>query len=403
MYRSQRIKVVAAAVLFMFVSSSVFSKPAPQAIAMGGGKLIPTIKFTEEYNDNIFSQNDSLFSTKSSMISRLAPVVQFLSEIDASYMAVTYTGDFGYYHSSSDDNYDDHTLSFDGLFRPTDLYTVGLGASLGHLHENRGEGSSEGINAELRKEPDEYDIDNANLLFDFGRDTARFGFTGTASHTKIKYTTNRKDTQFRDRRETDFGGRFYGRAGGKTRFFAEIGRKEFSYSTDPPLGPGIDSVNDVYYIGASWDATGKTSGSVRFGRLEKDFDSSELKDGDINVWDVDITWSPRTYSAFVFSTSQDANESNGTGTFIEARNTSLAWFHSWSARTRTTVSIGIGTDQFENSQREDDRQIYSLGVDYDWRRWVTVGATYSYIERDSNFNIFDFERNLFVVTFDISL
>ena len=403
MYSSQIIKVVAAALLFVFFSSSALSNPSPQAIDMRGGKLIPIIKITEKYDDNIFSQNDDLFDLTSSWITQLQPVIQFLSEKDANYLAITYTGDYGFYHDSRDDDYADHTLSINARLSPTDLYLVDFGVSTGHLHENRGEGSSEGVNAETRPEPDEYDIDNVNLLLDFGRDTARFGFTGTASHTNIDYTTNRSDTQFRDKRQTEFGGRFYGRVGGRTTFFVEAGRTEFRYKTDPPLNPSIDSDNNVYYVGVAWEATGRTTGSIKIGQLDKDFDADELDDGDINVWDVDIIWSPRTYSSFAFSTSKDAHESNGTGTFIEAQNTSLAWLHSWSDRTSTTVSAAFGKDEFDRSTREDDLETYSIGINYDWRRWLTVGASYAYADRDSNVDAFSFDRQLFSITFDLSL
>ena len=87
MYGSQKLKIVSAAALFFFVSSSALGKPSPQAISLGSGKLIPTIKITEKYNDNIFSQNDDLFDTTDTWISQLQPVVQFLSEVDASHIA----------------------------------------------------------------------------------------------------------------------------------------------------------------------------------------------------------------------------------------------------------------------------------------------------------------------------
>jgi hypothetical protein len=67
------------------------------------------------------------------------------------------------------------------------------------------------------------------------------------------------------------------------------------------------------------------------------------------------------------------------------------------------LAAAIGKDEFDNSTREDDLETYSIGIYYDWRRWFTLGASYAYVDRDSNFDALDFDRNLFSITFDMSL
>jgi polysaccharide biosynthesis protein VpsM len=103
------------------------------------------------------------------------------------------------------------------------------------------------------------------------------------------------------------------------------------------------------------------------------------------------------------NSSSTPKETNGTGSFIDAQDTSLTWLHAWSDDLNTTLSIADGTDEYERSFREDDRQNISLSLKYDWRRWATVGASYTYSERDSNQNLFDFEKNIFAVSLDMSL
>lgn len=375
--------------------------PEPQAVDIAGGKLIPLLKLSQKYDDNIFSQASS---EESDQITQIKPSVQWIQQIDTTSLAVTYSGDYGRYWDSDDDNYDDHTLSFDAMLSPSDFAAFDLGASYAKLHDNRGEGSSEGLNALSRPDPDEYDISNIELEADFGREDAMFGFRVNASKSDIEYQNNRNETVFRDRDERYLAARIYGKlSGGKTKFFVEASQEDFSYDEAPLLGGTLDSEEEGFAVGMEWEATAKTTGSIRVGEIEKEFDSVARGKDNVITWDVDITWSPRTYSTVILSASQAPMETNGTGTFIDARDYSISWMHSWSDILSSTIAFGQGEDNYGNSVRNDDRDMISIGVSYDWRRWMTIGATYSYSDRDSNNDAFDYEKNVFLINVDMSL
>lgn len=385
----------------LFSSTFTYSAPDPQSIELGGGKLIPTLEVVVKHDDNIFSQATQ---EESDTITQLKPRVQWLAQKGANSFAVTYTGDYGIFADSDDDDYDDHALSFDANLEPRDFLRADVSAFYGRSHDNRGEGSSEGVIALTRPEPDEYDIRNVEVELDFGRESAMLGWWLEAGYTDIEYRNNRTNTVFRDRDEAYVAARLYGKiSGGKTKLFVEASDKDFSYDNDPLLGGSIDSTEQGYAVGVEWEATAKTTGAIKVGRTEKEFDVRAKGEETLTVWDVDVTWSPKTYSHFLLSVSGSPNETNGTGDFIESRDYSVTWLHSWSDRLNSTVSYSRGDDDYFQSNREDDRDIYSFGVNYDWRRWVTVGAQYSYTERDSNQNTFDSEKNVFLVNFDMSL
>ncbi|MFT7307082.1 MAG: hypothetical protein ACI9P7_002353, partial [Candidatus Azotimanducaceae bacterium] len=106
------------AVTLLFIGSVAFAAPDPQSIEVGGGKLIPTLSIVNKHDDNIFSQATS---EESDTITQLKPSVQWLQEKDTTQLAVTYSGDYGLYWDSNDDDYDDHNLSFDAGFSPSDI------------------------------------------------------------------------------------------------------------------------------------------------------------------------------------------------------------------------------------------------------------------------------------------
>jgi len=88
------------------MSASAMAAPEPQATELGGGKLIPQLSVGLKHDDNIFSQASS---EQSDTILTLKPSVQWLQEKDTTSVALSYTGDYGVYQDSDDDDYDDHT------------------------------------------------------------------------------------------------------------------------------------------------------------------------------------------------------------------------------------------------------------------------------------------------------
>src|SRR3954471_8271796 len=87
------------------------------------------------------------------------------------------------------------------------------------------------------------------------------------------------------------------------------------------------STETRYQIGAKWEATAKTSGIVKFGMLEKKFNSSGRTDFSGSSWDAAVRWSPLTYSVWDLYSSKVTNESTGTGDFLLTQTYGVNWNH----------------------------------------------------------------------------
>jgi uncharacterized protein (PEP-CTERM system associated) len=96
-------------------------------------------------------------------------------------------------------------------------------------------------------------------------------------------------------------------------------------------------------------------------------------------------------------------ETNGTGLFIESTMTSVHWMHDWSEGLHTQASFSTGTDEFNEDTREDDINRFAISVDYDFRRWLNIGLGYTIDEKDSNVDLFDYDRQIISISFDLSL
>ncbi|MDB9943018.1 outer membrane beta-barrel protein [Pseudomonadales bacterium] len=372
----------------------------PQAVDIGAMKLIPTLGVMQRYDDNIFRQATDEVNSWSTI---LTPQLQLLAEQDANKVALTYLGDYGRYSSSSDDNYYDHTVSLDAQLEANDQHRFVLGASMAKLHDARGEGSSEGVIAISRPEPDEYDANSLSANYDFGRESARFGLELSADTTDIEYQNNLLETQFRNRQDTGLGGKFYGRLASKTRFFVELAQTDIEYDVLPLSEETLNSDEQNVSLGVDWEVTGKTSGSVQVGRLSKDFDAAGKAGTNLTNWSANVLWAPRTYSYLTIAISKQLRETNGTGSFIESTDYTTQWNHDWSDFLHATLEVGFGNENYADDPRTDDRMSYGLAVNYDVDRWVNISAGYRYTERDSNNNTFDFERSQVMLGVNLSL
>lgn len=382
-----------------FVSASALAEAG--SIDAGIGKLIPTLQVDVYHDDNLFSTPNQ---ETSSTVTALTPSVEYFVEKDElNYISVRYDGAYARYYDSRDDDYADHTVFVSGAYSGTSMVRMAADASTARLHDDRGTGASEGAGASLEGSPDEYDEKEAGVMIDVGRTEARFGMALSARTLDLEYTNNRDITVYRDREDLTLEGKFFARVSGKTKLFAGYRVNDIEYDSLSAEGTTLDSEERATFVGVVWEATAKTTGSIEIGRQDKDFDSQLISTDAQTVWEVGVKWEPLTYSTFSLDSSSGAGETNGTGDFIDQLTTTVSWDHKWSERLSSTVSIAIGEDEYVGDDRKDDRQEVALGLDYAWQRWATIGLQYIGTERDSNANLFDYDRRQFYLTLNLSL
>ena len=159
----------------------------------------------------------------------------------------------------------------------------------------------------------------------------------------------------------------------------------------------LDSKEQRYLAGVTWQATAKTSGTVKVGQQKKDFDSAGRTDFSSGSWTAAVSWAPRTYSVFEFATNRAAEETNGTGDFNDRKDYALAWTHSWTSFLRTRLSATSIKDEYKSGStalRADKTAEYGLTATYQMRRWLNLGLGYTNTDRDPINNSFDYKRNV---------
>lgn len=384
----------------------IFSLPAvaaiePAAINAGPVKIVPMITAQVGYDDNFFSTSSN---EEEDTITVLSPSVQLVAESGLNAYRLTYQISQGMHQDHSADNYTDHNLSAQAHLEFSQRSVLDLHAAYNKGHEARGTGlSASGGIANSIDSPLEYDTQTVGFSYMYGAKEATGRIKVYGEHLDREYQNFRSITEGRDDTEVTLGTVFYYKIMPKTSLLFEARNKDINYDVDP--ASSLDSNTWKYFVGATWEGTAKTTGTVKVGVSDKDFDSASRKDFTSSSWEASVRWAPRTYSVVDISTSRSAAESTGNGNLIDTKAYNVNWNHAWSDIVNTDLGLGFSSETYEGAVdgREDDTTSLNMGLNYDMRRWLTFGLNYKYSDVDSNLANTDYSKNLVMLTVNASL
>lgn len=360
--------------------------------------MVPSLSAELQYDDNIFlSEADE----QSSLITILSPGVLTTFRPSKHRIVLRYNGEFASFANSSADNYDDHEFQAAAFL---ELGVRGLLDIIGGYqrgHESRGSGLSEGLDPESTNfpaEPDEFSQKQLSGRFSYGASGAKGRLVFDAGRRELEYKNNRDRTRFFDYDNVHGGTTFYIRVMPSTSLLMSLRVDDFDYPNKRSFQPSLNSREHRYLVGATWTVTGKSTGTARFGYVEKRFDDAGRRDFSETSWDVDVRWSLRNYSHFDFATSRYPSEATSiTGDVIENTRHSVAWSHHWNSRVMTRLETQYFRQDFRGSvaAREGRFNRHGLTLAYEMRRWLTWEFGASFSSNDSNIEQYDYNASNF--------
>lgn len=385
------------------LASSAQAAPEYGSFPVSEGAVVtPALDVEARYDDNIF-QTDR--NEKDSLVTVLSPAVALEAGSGLDKVSLSYSGEYGAYESSSDDNYDDHGIRAEGHFEG------GRGALDGYAgfvmeHDDRGTGPSNGLGGLTTgafTAPTEYEEALYGVGVTLGNSSRRgrveLGYDGS----EIEYQNFETFTRARDRQRDTFRGKVAYDLTGKTDLVLQASTSQVKYDFTPVGQRELDSTENRILAGVEWEATAKTSGEFKLGWQDKDFDDSTRDDQDGGfTWEIGVTWQPRTYSTLGFTTQNSFRETDNEGDVIETTSYSATWDHNWSERLSWNAGLTFNNEDYKGSLsgREDDFFSANFGVSYDFQRWITLATGVKVANRDSSVSRADFDRNqVFVKAF----
>ncbi|MCJ8341129.1 MAG: outer membrane beta-barrel protein [Pseudomonadales bacterium] len=375
----------------LFNSTSVLAVE-PAAVPLGEMNFYPSLNFATGHDDNILAEETG---EKSSSVTRITPNFLLEAETDNTLYRLNYSIEKGILHSSNSDNYLDHNLTGTANIIGNSRNRIDLQVSTIKGHEARGDetGSATATDAPLK-----FDLNSLQAIYTYGGEEAKGQVELRAAYEDKDFTNFSSVTDSRDFDKISFGAQFNYRVTAKTSALFQATQNKIDYDDS-----NKDNTNRRFLVGATWEATAKTSGTVKVGWADKDFKDSSLKDTDGGTWDASINWNPKTYSTFIFSTGQEFGESTTADSHIDSSNYGLKWNHYWNDNLKTTIGYTLVNEDFSGSTQDDDTKTLLLGINHETRRWLNLGLGYTMVDKDSNVTGGSFKKNILMFTVQGSL
>ncbi|WP_280326427.1 outer membrane beta-barrel protein [Pseudomonas sp. BN102] len=354
----------------------------------------PTLKVGERYDDNFRAVEEG---EKSSWITQIAPSFELGAEGRKSAYKLTYSANTDIFHSSHKDDNTDHHLNADAVLKFDARNQLKLDAGYQQVEDTAVDDRNLTNGQSL--ENNKYTIANIGGVYTYGAESARAQIDLGADYRELRYQNSDHLNAENEYDTTALRSTFYYRVAPKTRALLEARHSDYDYVTNDRLNS-----NDIALLGGlTWEATAKTSGSVKIGAEKKRFDDSSVDEQSGSMWEVGVKWKPRTYSTFNLETSRELDEGDDGSSSIQSQSVSLSWEHEWLERLSSDVSYSYADEEYQDIDRDDKIKSFSVALTYEMRRWLDVGVGYIYAEDDSTAIGESYERNIYSVSVIVSL
>jgi hypothetical protein len=337
------------------------------------------------YNDNLAGIPDDRISSAFLLVS--ARVRADVKSGGDTY-ALTYNGNYGHYLSTSANDFNEQALVATSSNQFTER--ADLQAAAFYLIKQDPFGS---IDRSFNPTPYSWHGWGATATFGYGAASAQGRLELDVGATDKRYTNNREITQAFDVSTWDVAARFYYRIAPATRLLAEIRDTEYDYHSS-----SLENSEQRYLLGATWDITAATSGTLKLGYVTTRFKQEGLDNYSGLTVEAALRWLPRTYSTVELVALYAPSQSTGTGPFTVDTTAGARWEHYWKSYFLTRAYATYVNSDYQGISRTDRVSRVGIGAYFDIRSWLRIGADFSHENRNSNAFGFDFSRNVVILS-----
>jgi len=378
-------RIIVASVIQMmtlgFCGSSAWAEAGD--IPVGNMKLVPTVTLSEAHNDNVVLKETNLTS---SWVTKINPGFTLNADDGANKYSLGYNLSDSIYHQSHGDDVLNHFFDLSAELGLTRKLLMNFNAHYNLTHDPRGSIVGAAGNVTI---PDAYHETMLSGVVDYGVNSH---LIVNGEFINKRYTNNHATTGARDKDTGKVGLEFDYKLTGKTLAILEARYQRFNYLTAP-----VDSSEQSYFTGLKWDATAKTSGSVRLGYLKKNFTKASLANGGFFSWELSAEWLPMTYSSWTLSGSSKSAESDGTGNYVKNTKVNVLWAHSWSEQLSHSISVGYTKGAYNGIVRNDKTTTVNASVTYQWLRWLAIKPAYDFLNLSSSTANSSYKNNVWSI------
>lgn len=313
-----------------------------------------------------------------------------------SFYEVVYRADSDIFAASHRDNNTDHHLTARTQlkFNVRNRLAFNLGYHRVELLDSE--------NSDLRRQNDKYNTIDAGTVYTYGAPRARGQIDLGVLYQRLRYENTHHINDDLEREFIQANTIFYYRLAPKTRALIEARYTNFNYVTNDMR----NSAEVALLGGLTWEATAKTTGTIKVGGQRKHFDSSSVGNMSGSMWEVGVDWKPRTYSTISLTTRQafEENYQSGIGaSAVHSTQVKVGWEHDWTERFSTEAGYSYIRRKYRDYERRDNFNIAAIDLIYEVRRWLDVRLNFKYAKKDSTRARESYNRSIVGLTVEASL
>lgn len=408
-----RIKLTQLAVVIAAAAGASTSAFAidPQSVRISDGVMFtPTLQLQHAHDSNIHATKNN---RKSSWVTTIDPTFALNLDRAKSAYELKWRMSSKNYHSSKDSSHIDQHVTAKAGFEFNARNRLLLDAGYHKLADP----ATDSTYLAANKKNEKWHTQNVGGVYTFGARSARTQVELGANYSELRYDNNQKVDGVRINKTSErdsTAGRITGyyAVAPKTKLLLEGRYTDYDYINDSDRDNKIKAL----LAGVTWEATAKTTGTVKVGRERKSYDKSKYSSKSMGMWEAGIDWAPVTYSTFSLKTRRGFDEGNDyevindTGDLaelvsnsIKTVDSSLGWKHYWTERMYSNAEYRRIDRKYQNIDRDDKIDQYGLGLTFEARRWLDVGIGYTHRENDSDRDDRSYKRNIYALTFNASL
>lgn len=374
--------------LLCLAAADTWAANDPQSIRFDGFEFTPTLVVRESYDDNY----RGLAEKRGSWVTGVNPTFLLGTANRNSEYELEYSLNSDTFHSDSEASNTDHHVRLRSVLDLGSRHRVSWGLSYHRVEET--------ADTEQLTENDKYSSATARAAYRFGASTARNQLEFGTNYERRRYHNSGNINASEDRDSLMFNSMWLHRLGARTRSIVEVRHTDHDYKLSSARR---DSTNVALLGGATWDASAKTSGTFKVGAERKDFNSNQRQDFTSPMWEVGVTYKPRSYSAFNINSRRAFDEGDDGASTVNNWTTIGTWEHEWTSKLSSELLYSYSEREYKGIERDDERTGYGAGVTWSPDRWVDVTLSYLRTENDSNVRVRDYDRNVYLLRFDLSL
>jgi hypothetical protein len=394
--RARLLLVLAPFVLLGLPVRAQVARPADAFVRpgypLGQFRAFPSVTFENVYDDNIFAQEDR---EEDDYVISIVPTLAVESSWSRHSLSANAHGRINRYADITEEDSEEYAVEARGRFDVADQSALGATFGQGRRTVARADSENSG-----RRDPQQLDYFEGQLRYD--HDFARFDLDLRGFVDHLDY----RDSQDRDRDRNEFGGssRLSHRISPAFSIFLEpdVEVRDYDQTVDDD-GVKRSSTTFGGFLGGGFD-TSIIEGEISLGPVHTAFDDSSFDDLTILGARAAVRWDVTTLTRLgaemersVVPTSVDSASSKvRTLVTVEGR-------HELFRNVVLRADATYFREDFEELGRDDDNYRVSVGARYLINRFFSIGARYSYRERDSNGSTRDFRRNIGMLTLEAQL